>query len=1067
MLDRVGQQFGHYRLVAGLGQGGYAQVYLGQHVRLPLQAAVKVLHTHLTCSEAARFQREAETIARLAHPSIVRILDYDVQEDVPFLVMDYAPGGSLRRRYPKGSQMPLPLLMAAVKQVAAALQYAHDHKVIHRDVKPENLLVGRKQEVLLSDFGLATLTQSVSQLSSSGQGTAGTIAYMAPEQIEGHARAASDQYALGVVVYEWLCGERPFEGSVTEVMVKHLSMPPPPLREHVPLLPAEVEQMVLQALAKDPKERFASVQDFALALEEACRTEVPSGRTLLALSSASPAQDRYASTHNLPAPLTPLLGREQDVQAVCALIRQPEVRLVTLIGTGGVGKTRLGLAVAQSLLSEFADGVCFVPLAPIRNAEQVIPTIARTLGLWEAADQPLLKQLQAALHERHLLLLLDNFEQVVPAAPALADLLTSCAHLSLLVTSRSALHLMGEYEFPVPPLATPDLTQLPDNQQLIHIAAAALFVMRAQAMQPNFRLTSANAQAIAEICVRLDGLPLAIELAAARSKLLPPQALLKRLSHRFEVLTGGAQNLPTRQQTLRNTLQWSYDLLTQEEQRLFRWLSVFVGGCTLEAAEAVCHDQGGQGMDVLEGATSLLDKSLVQQTVQEGEEPRLLLLETIREYGLELLQATGELLAAQHAHASYYLQLAEEAELQLQGPEQVAWQERLEHEHQNLRAAIYWALSCGQSEVALRISSAVWVFWFRRGYPREGSIVLEHVLAASKAAPAPLRAKALVAAAPLAYVQVDMRRYGQILEALLSVAQELGDQRGIALARMGQGVIWAQRHPDAAIWAQLEERLADVRKYGDPLWITMMLFALGRRALKQGDFSRALALLEECLTRARAAGDLSSQSWALLFLGRLALTQGDLATAQTRLEEGLALSQRTGERSTIPYALTLQGWIRWRQGKTDEAGASFQEALRLYREQGTRFAVARLLLLLGHIAVGEGDRAEARADYAESLAIAREIEFEGYTASSLKGLGVVAATEGQLSLAARLWGAAEPLQESQDTSIPAAVNEPAVQAARTQLGEQAFAAAWQEGRTMKLKQLIDDVLNSRDEAGKQ
>ena len=269
MADRLGQQFGNYRLVSLLGQGGYAAVYLGQHVRLDLQAAIKVLHTHLTDSEAEHFQQEAQTIARLVHPSIIRIFDFDVQDGTPFLVMDYAPNGSLRQRYPKGSLVPMPQIVSFVKQMSAALQYAHDKKFIHRDVKPENMLIGQHQEVLLSDFGIATISHSTSSLNVGAEGTSGTLAYMAPEQIEGHPRPASDQYALGVVVYEWLCGERPFEGSASEVMAQHLSMPPPPLRERVPAIPPEVEQVVLRALAKDPKARFASVADFATALEQA------------------------------------------------------------------------------------------------------------------------------------------------------------------------------------------------------------------------------------------------------------------------------------------------------------------------------------------------------------------------------------------------------------------------------------------------------------------------------------------------------------------------------------------------------------------------------------------------------------------------------------------------------------------------------------------------------------------------------------------------------------------------------------------------------------------------------
>jgi eukaryotic-like serine/threonine-protein kinase len=293
MADRLGQQFGNYRLVSLLGQGGYAEVYLGQHVRLNQQAALKVLHAHLTQAEAEHFQQEAQTIATLVHPGIVRVFDYDVQDGVPFLVIDYAPKETLRRRYPKGSLVPLPVIVAAVKQVADALQYAHEQKFIHRDVKPENMLLGRREEVLLSDFGIATIAHSTSSLSTSAEGTSGTLAYMAPEQIEGHPRPASDQYALAVVVYEWLCGERPFEGSVSEVMAQHLSMPPLPLRERMPTIPAEVEQVVLRALAKDPKARFASVAAFSAALEQASqRALAPTGQ----LANEQPVLNPEAAT---------------------------------------------------------------------------------------------------------------------------------------------------------------------------------------------------------------------------------------------------------------------------------------------------------------------------------------------------------------------------------------------------------------------------------------------------------------------------------------------------------------------------------------------------------------------------------------------------------------------------------------------------------------------------------------------------------------------------------------------------------------------------------------------------
>jgi predicted ATPase/class 3 adenylate cyclase len=400
-----------------------------------------------------------------------------------------------------------------------------------------------------------------------------------------------------------------------------------------------------------------------------------------------PLKTLGAHLNKLPAQPMPLIDRKKEMARICQLLRRSDVRLLTLTGTGGVGKTRLGLETAAELLDEFAEGVCFVPLATISDPGLVVPTIAQTLGVREVGDWPLMERLKAYLHNRQLLLFLDNFEQVLTAAPRLSELLQGCPELKMLVTSRAVLHVYGEHEFPVLPLPVPDLSHLPGREALTQYAAVALFLQHAQAVRPDFHMTPANASAIVEIYARLDGLPLAIELAAARVKLLSPQGLLARLAHRLEVLTCGAQDVPARQQTLRNTLAWSYNLLDADEQRLFRRLSVFTGGCTLEAVEAMYTTLGDIASPVLDGVASLIDKSLLQKVEQEDEEPRLLMLETIREYGLECLAASGEMEATRQAHADYYLALAEEAKLE--GPQQAVW---LEREHENLRAAMQWLL---------------------------------------------------------------------------------------------------------------------------------------------------------------------------------------------------------------------------------------------------------------------------------------------------------------------------------------------------------------------------------------
>jgi predicted ATPase len=451
-------------------------------------------------------------------------------------------------------------------------------------------------------------------------------------------------------------------------------------------------------------------------------------------SDFPPLKTLASQPHTLPVPPTPLIGRELQVASILRLISREEVRLVTLTGAGGTGKTRMALRVAAELSDAFPDGVYFVNLAPISDPELVIATIAHVLDVKDVAGQPILDLLKASLHEKHLLLLLDNFEQVVDAAVQVAMLLTSCPKLKMIVTSRMALHVQAEYEFAVPPLTLPDPKRLTDVEALSQYEAVALFIQRAQAVKPEFYLSNANAPAVAEICVRLDGLPLAIELAAARIKVLPLQALLARLGQRLAVLTSGVRDVPARQQTLRNTIEWSYQLLQASEQRLFRRLSIFVNGCALDAVEAVCAalDSDPTARQVLDGVASLVDKNLLQPAEQERNEPRLVMLETVREYGLELLSESEEMEMTRQAHAAYYLVLAERAESELQGTHQALWEGWLELEYDNLLAAWKWAIEQGKQgqrvEMVMRLNGLLQRLWFDLGHVNEGQSFYKRAL---------------------------------------------------------------------------------------------------------------------------------------------------------------------------------------------------------------------------------------------------------------------------------------------------------------------------------------------------
>jgi predicted ATPase/serine/threonine protein kinase len=1052
----IGKEISHYRILSELGAGGMGVVYEAEDIRLGRRVALKFLPEELVGDQKAlrRFAREARLACSLNHPNICTIYEVEEHDHRPVIVMELLDGESLKERIRRRSISNDELLDFAI-QASDALAAAHAKGIIHRDINPGNIFVVGHSRLKILDFGVAKVCTPKAGDDTSGDELltldgviVGTTSYMSPEQVRGEELdARSDLFSFGIVLYEMATNRHPFPGKNPALIVNGILNEQPAAASNVsPSSPAALDAIIARALEKDLEKRFQRAADICSELKRlkgqrekdraiATNTEPlrPSHLRYLSTAGQEPAaiHERFSEKHaeqletrraNLPVQRTGFVGREKEVAAAKELLLRQDARLVTVTGPGGIGKTRLAVQVASGLVERFPGGTHFVPLASLSDPGLIASVIVQTLGIREGGSQSPLEILKQNLQDSlraPMLLVLDNFEHLIQAAPTVADLLAISPHLKIMVTSREALHVYGEHEFPVPPLMLPDVRSTPPVEALSQYPAVELFVQRAVAVKPDFGLTRENAPAVIEICARLDGLPLAIELAAARVKVLSPSSLLARLASRLQLLTGGSRDLPQRQQTLRAAIDWSYDLLTAPEQKLFRRLSVFVGGCSLEGAEAACDTKGDLVLDLLNGIASMVDKSLVQQIDQTTGESRFVMLETIREYGLEKLAASGEEASTRRAHAAYCLVLAEEEPTGKTGEE---WLEQFAFEHANFRAALDWLIETGDAQWGLRLGAALFRFWEMREYFAEGRDSLGKLLKLPGAAVAnKARACALFAAGALANGQGDYASADALIGESLEIARQSGDKQGTAVS----------------------------------------LNAIAINARDRGDLSVARSLLEESLMLWRELGDQKSVARSLSNLANIVKMQGDNAGAGSLYAEGLSIFRRIGDWTGVAWSMNYQGDVARDQGDSAAARRLYEQGLAIFRELDDRWGIAGTVADLGNLAREQGNYPTANSMYRESMQLFQELGHQRGIARLLEYFACSAAAQLESERSVRLAGAAAALRKKIGAPLTSAEGsklEASLHSARQALTNAVCDAAWLGGWDTPVEKAIEEVL---------
>lgn len=1014
----TGHNLAHYNIIEKLGSGGMGTVYKASDTKLDRYVALKFLNPRGLHQKDLneKLLHEAKASASLNHPNIATIYEINEADGQIFIAMEFIDGITLREKM-KHATIGLNAAIEYAAGIATALAEAHDLGVIHGDIKPENIMIDSKNRIKVTDFGLAKLHYPANQKAKGA--AAGTPEYMPPESIRGEIfDHRSDLWALGIVFYEMLTGRQPFEGDSTVTLLYSILYDKPVgIQDQPSLIPGELVDIIDKLLQKTPAERFTEAENFL----EALYRVIPERISPFKITN----EEKYP-VFKIPKPLTGFIGRKKELTELKELLVCS--RLLTLTGVAGSGKTRIAIELAHQSRNILKSGIIFIDLSAIRDSAQVLSYIARTLNLKERSGKAISDQLKAYLQKHGITLVLDNFEQVLDAAPSIADILIHAPQCRMIVTSRQPLHIQGEAIYPVPPLTLPEKTG-PFDFEISQYESVTLFIERAKQIRPDFDATSKNLWHIAEICRRLDGLPLAIELAAVRIKLLSPKTLLNRLNDRFNLLTGGTGDLPLRQRSLRTAIEWSYDLLSIDDQTLFRRLAIFAGGFTMNAVRDICRLNPVLSTNIEDGIFSLLDKNLIYITNLSEDSRRFGMLESIREYASEKLSQSGEFVSLRDSHRRYFVQFCKKILPEMTGKGQSHHVEEIDKDYENLIKALEWKSGLETHvENSLILCNVLWRYWLRKCLFSDGRKRMREILKdADLNQDTDLIAEVLLGAGTLAHNNGD---YNEALEQItksLELYRNSENKEGIAKALTNLGWVYWRRGNYRQARALSEEALELQQQLKNQPGVAFALNNLGWIAHHQGEIKKALRYHEKSLDLRRKLGDkrnvafsLTNSAWANHKLGRYELSENqfneslelfselddrqlltfslclkaELMSDTGRTEEALVVlckeilpSFREIE-DTYGYALSLNciGIIHFRKKQFTDAKKYLEESKKLRVELGDRWGVGQSLCALARVVLYFGKIDDVYNQFRESYSIRRDLNDKIGLAETLEGL---------------------------------------------------------------------------------